>query len=78
MMVHNNPNEQHFTNPDSIDIRICNCGAIHLSFFGRTTFHLSPQEFLDFSGGVARTAATIQQRRKQENGLTQQSNGLVH
>ncbi len=77
-MVHNNLKGQHFTNRDSINIKACNCGAIHLSFFGRTTFHLSRQEFLDFSGGVAQVAATIQQDRKHGALVTQQENRLVH
>ncbi|MFQ5580134.1 MAG: hypothetical protein ACE5FZ_05930 [Nitrospiria bacterium] len=77
-MIHNDPKGQHFTNRDSIDIRACNCGMIHLSFFGRTTFHLSHQEFLEFSGGVAQAAASIQQGRKHAEVLTLQESGLIH
>jgi hypothetical protein len=37
-----------------IDIRPCNCGSVHLTFFGQMTFHLSRQEFIKFSRGVVR------------------------
>ncbi|MFQ5779551.1 MAG: hypothetical protein ACE5HN_02040 [Nitrospiria bacterium] len=77
-MTHEVMGGKDFNKRDSIDIRACTCGSIHLSFFGRTTFHLSHEEFLEFAGGVAQVSATLKHVRKEDPLITQQGNGLNH
>lgn len=61
-----------------IDIRACKCGSIHLTFFGRTSIHLSHQEFLDFSKGVLQISSKLKQFDANRGLVTLRNNGLVH
>lgn len=77
-MAHEALDGKDFNKQDSIDIRSCTCGSIHLSFFGRTTFHLSHEEFMKFSGGVAQLAVSLRRGRQRGALVTKNGNGLSH
>jgi len=81
MIEHNGWDEEengHHDKERSIDVRPCACGSVHLTFFGRTTFHLSRNEFMEFSKGVSRVAKGLKQDVR-ENGMSiLQTNGLSH
>ncbi len=81
-MIHGNAWDEeengHEHKERNIDIRPCNCGSIHLTFFGRTTFHLSRNEFIEFSRGVSRVTNGLKQDAG-ENGVSiLQSKGMSH
>ncbi|MFQ5587719.1 MAG: hypothetical protein ACE5F7_02675 [Nitrospiria bacterium] len=48
-----------FSEEEKINIKACTCGSVHLAFFGRTSFHLSHKEFLDFAQGVAQVSSEL-------------------
>lgn len=77
-MIHDDSWEQNGTKRDKIDIRACGCGAIHLSFFGRATFHLSHEEYVDFARGVEKVAALLRESHQQETFVTQTGTGISH
>lgn len=60
------------------DIRSCNCGLIHVTFFGRTTFHLSRQEFIEFSRGVVEVTNNLKEEGQEDGMSILQNNGLSH
>ncbi len=81
-MIHGNAWDEkqggHNHKEREIDIRPCNCGSIHLTFFGRTTFHLSRHEFIEFSRGVARVMNDLNQEGREDGISFLQNNGLSH
>ncbi len=77
-MIHNNASMESDIRRNSIDIRACACGSIHISFFGRTTFHLSREEFLDFSKGVSRVRKQLSGSPDEGDFSFIQSNGFSH
>lgn len=77
-MIHENISNKNGNKGKEIDIRACDCGSIHLSFFGRTTFHLSHQEFLDFSKGVVVVRSRLKQKGQEDRFDIRKMSGLNH
>ncbi len=61
-----------------IDIRVCKCGGVQLSFFGRTTLHLSHQEFIGLSRGVAEVSENLKKEDWEDALSSVQGSGLSH
>jgi len=77
-MMHDDSWDQNGVRQDKIEIRACGCGAVHLSLFGRTTFHLSRSEYIDFARGVEKVAKMLRESHEEEPFMTQAGNGISH
>lgn len=77
-MIHEGSLKEGFNKETQIEMKVCVCGSVHISFFGRATFHLSPEEFLDFARGVARLSNKLKYDMAQTEVPVVFGNGLSH